>query len=299
MLGISDQDAGKGRQLADERLGTFVWLVLKDDQVVASVNLEVPIVNSGKLRDEHLEARCIGGKPRSGEQLLPVLTIDRAEKVSGPLDLRDQIAHRDVDPARCEVPANAVQRREHDELLMNQPGEPLAGRLRARKRRGQRSGGGPLATVAALSRLADHDTAALMLFDHVQLGLHHLVDDLEIVTAATCALLGCHRVPLGFEVFGDCLAARRSAGLGSRLVLIGQLRRRRSVLERLTGLFVHRRWRLGWFVRLILLRVSLLALRDRQKLADPFVPQGHERGQTTHLGNQLGVAGVRLGQLQP
>jgi hypothetical protein len=55
-------------------------------------------------------------------------------------------------------------------------------------------------------------------------------------------------------------------------------------LEGLASLLVHSGGRLGRLIRLVPFRTALLAVRDRQQFADPFVPLGHELGQTAHFG---------------
>ena len=118
MLGVSDQDALEGLQLGGEGVTPFVRLVLEDDGLVVAEGLEVPIVGAGEHRDEDLEPGCVHRHPVAGEELLPMLSVDRPENVGRALELSHEIAHRDVDAAARQIASNPIERRQHHEMLV-------------------------------------------------------------------------------------------------------------------------------------------------------------------------------------
>ena len=72
VLGVGDEDALERGELLDQRVRALVWLLLEDNEVVASVDLDVAAVASRELGDQGLQAGRVGRHPRAGEELLPV-----------------------------------------------------------------------------------------------------------------------------------------------------------------------------------------------------------------------------------
>jgi hypothetical protein len=97
---------------------SFAGLVLKDREFFVAGKLDVAVVRGRKLGNDHLEAGAVGGHPGTGEQLLPVQSIDPRQQIRGALDERHEGAHAERDTALREIPADAVERREQPELLV-------------------------------------------------------------------------------------------------------------------------------------------------------------------------------------
>lgn len=70
---------------------------------------------------------------------------------------------------RGKVAAQTIERRQHRELLVDEPRQPVARDLRAVVRRGERSWGRAPTTVATATARAPHDAAPLVFLDDVQL----------------------------------------------------------------------------------------------------------------------------------
>ncbi len=135
-----------------------------------------------------------------------MVTVDGREQIRGALDEADERAHREGDAARRKVATDPIERREQRELLVDEPGQPVAGDLGAFVRRGQRARRRSLAAVAAAAGRAPHDAAALVLLDDVQLLLGDDVGDVERATATVGARVGASIVLLGLEVRRQRLA---------------------------------------------------------------------------------------------
>ncbi len=222
-----------------------------------------------------------------GEQRAPVVTIDGREQVGGPLDEVDQRAHRDRDAARGEVAAQPVERRQHRELLVDEPRQPGARDLGALVRRRQRPRRRALAAVTTAAGRTLHDAAPLVLLHDVQLLLGQHLGDVEGAAAAVCARVGTQRVSFDLEMRGQRLAPRRATRLGCGLDL-GRNRGRRGAVgegQRSRGI-EDRRWRRR---RRRCCR-SLAALGDREQL-------GHALVQALDLGGQRRVGRHQLPDL--
>lgn len=90
-------------------------------------------------------------------------SVDRGEEIRSALDERDERAHRDRDTALGEIASDAVERSEERELVVHEPGEPVAGDLGTLVGSRQRPRGRALSTPAASAGGASDDTAALVL----------------------------------------------------------------------------------------------------------------------------------------
>ena len=190
MLSAGGEGAPKRTELRGDDIAALVGLVLKDGELVVSIELEVAVMRGRQLGDDDLEPCTIGGHPGACEQLLPVQPINTREQVRSALDEGDERAHGDRNLALGEIATNAVERREQPELLVNEPGEPLASNFRTLVRSRQRAERGALTARSAAARVAPHDAAALVLLDDVELLFDELVGNVQGMPASGCTGLG-------------------------------------------------------------------------------------------------------------
>ena len=167
-------------------------------------------------------------------------TIYRSEKIGGPFQLSHEVAHRDFDAAARQIAPNSVERRQHNKVLVKQPSEPFARRFRPLEGRRKRAGRGSVTTQPAAARLADRNASSLMLFDDMELRLHHLIDHLQVGTAAIPASIRNQVMLFCLQMLGDGLAPRRTLLFLWSLGFIGTLRRLGPVLEPLLRIIIQR-----------------------------------------------------------
>ncbi len=179
MLRVGRECPVKGRELADDIDACLGGLILKYGAFRISIKLNVAVVRCGKPRYEHLDPRPVSGHPRALKKLLPVQAVDGREQVRGAFDESHQRAHRQRNAAFFQVAANAVERREQHELLMDEPREPIARDLGTSVGRGQRRGRCASKASPTSTRGALHHTTALMLFDDVKFLFDDRVHDVE------------------------------------------------------------------------------------------------------------------------
>ena len=180
MLGVGGERAAERLELRDDDVAALVGLVLEDRERRGFDRARRSRCARRGARARGPSGRCrrwpSRGCASSCFQCRPSM---RREQVGRALDERDERAHRDRHAALGEVAADAVERREQPELLVDEPREPLARDLRALVGRGQRARRRALAARAAATRGATHDAAALVLLDDVQLLFDDLVDHVE------------------------------------------------------------------------------------------------------------------------
>jgi hypothetical protein len=127
MLRVGGECAAKRLELGGDDVAVLGRLVLKDRDLVVSVEFDITVVRDRQPRNDDLQSGAVGGHPRTCEQLFPMQPVDARKQVGGSLDETDECAHRDRDTALGQIAPDAVERREQRELLMHEPGEPFAG----------------------------------------------------------------------------------------------------------------------------------------------------------------------------
>jgi hypothetical protein len=158
-----------GTQLVDDTLARLVCRVLEDGELAVPIQLDIAVVRGRQLRDQDFDFGAICGHPGAGEELLPVVSVDRCEEIRGTLDEDDKRARRERDAPIREVTADANERGELGELAVDKPGEPVGADLRALVGGRQPAMGRALAAVSAPARSPPHHAAPLVLLDDVEL----------------------------------------------------------------------------------------------------------------------------------
>jgi hypothetical protein len=103
MLGIGGERAAKRAKLGRNDVAALVGLVLKDGELVVSVEFDVAVVRGGKLGNDYLESGAVGGHPAASEQLFPVQAIDAGEQVRSALRIQQRASRLPATRSRTKV----------------------------------------------------------------------------------------------------------------------------------------------------------------------------------------------------